>query len=68
MCNNFTDRFVVVGEAYSLGPARPMIYDSRDEFFYSCQQMMLLPIFLVTLDLSCSRRSLGLSARRPILG
>lgn len=55
------------GEAYSLGPARLMIYDFQDEFFYSCQQMMLLHIFLVTLDLSPSQRPLGLSARRPIL-
>lgn len=62
MCNNFTDRFVVVGEAYSAGPARLMIYDSQDAFFYSCQQMMLLPIYLVMLDLSPSRRPRGLSA------
>lgn len=67
MCNHFTDRFVVVGEAYSPGSARLMIYDSQDDFFYSCQQMTLLPIYLVMLDLSPSRRPRGPSACRPIL-
>lgn len=62
MCNHFTDRFVVVGEAYSPGSARLMIYDSQDEFFYSCQQMMPLILYLVMLDLSPSpgdRRPVG---------
>lgn len=63
MCNHFADRFVVVGEAYSPGSARLMIYDSQDEFFHSCQQMMLLPIYLVMLDLSPSP---GPGDRRPV--
>lgn len=56
------------GEAYSLGPARLMIYGFQDEFFHSCQQMMLPRIFLVMLDLSSSEGPLGPLARRPILG
>lgn len=45
-----------------------MIYDFQDEFFHSCQQMMLPRIFLVMLDLSSSEGPLGPPARRPILG
>lgn len=46
MCRNFTKSICLVGEPYSLGPARLMIYDFQNDFFLFLQANDAAPYLL----------------------